>query len=111
MGPKIQKLSRRGLGLASEMWVGWFLGIGDPIGVGYIGFEEGGLRFGEALGAGSFVCARRHSFVLIPTRLLAPICPACLCVRHSFVLIHTRFCLFLLVPGLPSLSFVSVSST
>ena len=34
------------------MWVGWFLGIEDPIGVRYIGFEEGGLRFGEVLGAG-----------------------------------------------------------
>ena len=111
LGPKIRKPSHRGSGLASEMRVGWFLGIEDPIVVKYIGFEEGGLQFGEALGAGSFVRARRRSFVLIPTRLLAPVCPARLSVQHSFVLIHTRFRLFLLVPGLPSLSFVSVSST
>ena len=81
LGPKIRKPSRRGLGLASEMRVGWFLGIEDPIVVKYIGFEEGGLRFGEA------------SFVLIPTHLLTPVCPAHLFVRLcSSTLISARFC-------------------
>ena len=85
--PKIQKPSHWGSGLANEMWVGWFLGIGDPIGVGYIGFEKGGLRFGEALGAGSFVRAHPHSFAC-PRLSRSFVCLSFVCAHpHSFPLV------------------------
>ena len=33
------KLNRRALDLVNQMWVGWFSGRGDAIGVEYTGFE------------------------------------------------------------------------
>ena len=91
MVPKIRKPSHRGSGLASEMRVGWFLGIEDPIVVKYIGFEEGGLRFGEA----SFMLVGAHS-CSSPLVCSPPFVPL-ICVHpHSFLLVSA--CLFVLVP-------------
>ena len=42
VGAKNQKPSSRGSILASEVWVGWFLGGGYPNGVGYVEFEVAG---------------------------------------------------------------------
>ena len=96
LGPKIRKPSCWGLGLASEMWVGWFLGIEDPIVVKYIGFEEGGLRFGEA----SFVLVSTHSCSspLICSPLFVPLVCVFICAHpHSFLLVFAH--LFVLVPA------------
>ena len=93
--PKIRKLSRRGSGLASEMRMGWFLGIEDPIVEKYIGFEEGGLRFGEA----SFMLVSTHScsspLVCSPPFVLL-VCVFVCAHPHSFLLVFAH--LFVLVP-------------
>ena len=77
------------------MRMGWFLGIEDPIVEKYIGFEEGGLRFGEA----SFMLVSTHScsspLVCSPPFVLL-VCVFVCAHPHSFLLVFAH--LFVLVP-------------